>query len=686
MAKKKARGGRRGTGKSRVEPRPPWESIWKRASRVSSSIWWEEGDGSDPPTHEEVFKVLDSLASLDDGLGSLAALAAVLDVTDGVCDVSSELRAVAERTVDPSEARLFNGYVNPESVPQSDASAMAGRMLRAHRDRDLAAMVEAANLNPRLFVERQYVGVLTIAPVLAYEISRDADETPVSERVSEFFDVCPIPMAGAEDLLNRIVTGMVGRQLEELGIKDAEMLIGMGELVLENRPVVDRFLRWALDVADEVRRTRPSRSVDQCGATLTSHFGPRVGELAVRVSEDPATRRFRRVDVPTGSSYGDWLRWLELVSPKGFRHRTLGSFTPDDLVMARESVPLRGEVHRLVDGLESWGGPAVWPGEPHIFWSLARRTAWLSDLSGMLVGNVPVGVVYAKYAADFPTHALLGPAGPSVAAQELFLWLAADLEIRELVADGDIDALEGLSLEDREAELIERGEVLAARVEEAVLLGDFAADELRGLEGWVGEIAEMAATGIRRPASDFEPFTVGDDLGRWIAQLGGWLKARGWRPPKERPEIEEIPEIEPPPPCDPDLAIGSGDEVVEVLEPDAPIVIVYVGGNEKQAKIQMSVNEHVQYCYGSLVTVEWVHIDWGANWPKDADRVDGFLDAGADAVVLLKLVRTGMGTRVRRSCGEHEVPWVSCQTGGQTSSMRAIDEAVQVVCRLRLDA
>jgi len=691
MAKKKARGGRSGTAKGRVEPRPPWESTWKRASKVSSSIWWEVDDGSDPPTHEEVFKVLDQLASADDGLGSLAALAAVLDVTDGVCDVSSQLRAVAERTVDPSEARLFNGYVNPESAPQADASAMAGRMLRAHRDRDLDAMVEAANLNPRLFVERQFVGVLTIAPVLAYEISRYSTATPVSERVSEFFDVCPIPMAGAEDLLDYLVGGMLGRRLEELGdeeslsVEGVEMLISLGEKVLENRPVVDRFLQWALGVAAEVRRTRPSKSVDQCGATLTSHFGSKVGELAVRVSEDPATRRFRRVDVPTGSSYGDWLRWLELVSPKGSCHRTLGSFTPEDLVMAKETVEMRGEVIRLVNRVQSSGGPAVWSsGVP--FWSLARRQEWLFDLSGMLVGESTTSEVFLKYADDLPTGVALGPAGPSVAAQELFLWLAADLEIRELVADGDIDALEGLSLEDREAELIERGEVLAARVEEAVLLGDPAVDELRGLEGWVGQIAEMAATGIRRPASDFEPFTVGDDLGRWIAQLGGWLKARGWRPPKERPEIEEIPEIEPPPPYDPDRAIGSGDEVVEVLEPDAPLVIVYAGGDEKQAKIQMSVNEHVRYCYGGLVTVEWVHIDWGANWPKDADRVDRFLDQGADAVVLLKLVRTGMGTRVRRSCGEHGVPWVSCQTWGQTSAKRAIDKAVQVVCRLRLDA
>ena len=344
---------------------------------MSSSIWWEPDDGSDLPTHEEVFSVLDQLASADDGLGTLAALAAVLDVTDGVCDVSSQLRAVAERAVDPSEARLFSGYVNPESAAQSDASAMAGRMLRAHRDRDLDAMVEAANLNPRLFVECQYVGVLTIAPVLAYEISRYSTATPVSERVSEFFDVCPIPMAGAEDLLDRIAAGMVGWQVKELGAaeslsdEDAEMLVGMGEMVLENRPVVDRFLLWALGVAGEVRRARPSRSLDQCGATLTSHFGPKVGELAVRVSEDPSTRRFRHEKVPTGSSYGDWLRWLELLSPKGFTHRTMGSFTPEDLVMAKEMVEFRGEVVQVVNALQSSGGPAVWSSGAQ-FWSLAN--------------------------------------------------------------------------------------------------------------------------------------------------------------------------------------------------------------------------------------------------------------------------------------------------------------------------
>jgi len=688
MAKKKSRTTGRSRGKGRVEPRPSWETIWRRASRVSSAIWWEEGHRSDPPTHEEVFQVLDSLASLDDGLGSLAALAAVLDATDGVCDVSSELRGVADRTVDPSEAGLFNGYANPASASKADASAMAGRMLRAHRDRDLMAMIETANLNPRLFLERPFVGVLTIAPVLGYEITRDAGQMPVSERVSEFFDVCPIPIAGAEYLLQLIALAVTGRRIEELGseevlsVEGVEALVGMGGMVLQNRPVVDRFLQWALGVAAEARHTRPSRSLDQCGEALTSHFGPRVSELAVRVSEEPSTRRFRRVDVPTGSSYGDWLRWLELVSPKGFVHWTLGAFTPDDLVMASETVEYRGEVVRLTDGLQLSGGSAVWP-EDLPFWSLARRQEWLVDLSKLLVGDIAAAEVFAKYVGDLPMDVVLGPAGPSVAAQEIFLWVAAELEVQDLEAEGDVDAASDIPPEDRAAALVEKGEVLAARIAEAVSLGDLAADELRGLQGWVGLVAEMAANGIRRPAPEFDPFVVGDDFGRWIAQLGGWLEARGWKPPKERPEIEEIPELEPPAPRASDGEIGLDDDILDDLEPKSEVVIVYVGGNERQARIQQSVDEHVRVRFGGMVTVEWVHIDWGANWPKDADRVDSFLDAGADAVVLLRLVRTGMGGRVRRSCGEHDVPWVSCTTGGQTSAKRAIDEAVQVVCRQR---
>ncbi len=650
------------------------------------------------PGHGEVFRVLDSLASADDGLGSLAALASVLDATDGVCDVSAELRAVAERTVDRSEAALFTGYVSPESASKADASAMAGRMLRAHRERDLESMVEVANLNPRLFSERPYVGVLTLAPVLSYEIRRDSGQIPVSEQVSEFFDQAPIPVAGAEHLLTLVLGATAGHRITlfddegVMAVEGVEMLVGLRGQMLDNRPLVDRFLEWALGLAAEMQRMKVSRSLDQCGATFTERFAPMACTLSALVSEDPATRRFRHVDVPLGSAYGDWRRWLELVSPKGFVHRTLGAFTPDDLVTAAEAVQFKGEIVRLVNAIGAAGSRSGAPEELRM-WSIARRQEWLVDMSRLLVGDLEVVKILDKFGRDLPTAVPLGPGGPSVVAQEIVLWLAVDAEFREYEADGetisglDPEGFSGLDPEGRAAFHVVVGERLAARLEHALADGDLAIDELRGLEGWVGLAAEMAAAGIRRPGPDFDPFVVGDDLGRWIAQLGGWLKVRGWKKPKERPEIEEIPELEPlVVPSSVDTGIGSEVEEAEDLEPGSPVVIVYVGGNERQARIQQNVDDHVRARYGNLVTVEWVHIDWGPNWTKDADRIDGLMTAGADAVVLLPLVRTGMGERVRRSSGEHGVPWIPCTGRGQTSAKRAIDEAVQVVCRGRLAA
>jgi len=690
MAKKKP--GRQGKGRAggRVVERPPWEAAWKRASKASSRLWWTNDSADDPlPSHEEVFEVLDSLASADDGLGSLAALAAVLDVTEEHCDVTSELRAVAERTVDQSEAALFAGYADPGSASPADASAMAGRMLRAHRDRDLDAMVETANLNPRLFVERPYVGVLTIAPVLSHEITRDLDQQEVAEQVSAFFDDCPVPVAGAEYLANLILGGIMGQWIERFGdeaireVDGVDDLCGIGGQVMDNRPLVDRFLEWGLGVASQMQEKKASRSIDQCGVALTDDFAAMVCTLAALVSEEPATRRFRNVVAPAGSSYGNWQRWQELVSPKGFTHRTIGSFTPEDLLDAYEAVPFRGEVARLVNSI---GTKGTSPGfhEDLRAWSISRRQEWLVWLSRLLAGESNALDVLTEFEEDPPSMVPFGPVGPTVAAQELVLWLCSDAELTELEREGSVveDEDRALGLEVRQG-VAQR---LADRLRSALDVGDLAADELRGLEGWVGLASEMAASGVRQPTSDFDPFTVGEDLGRWLAQLGGWLKARAWKPPKERPEVEEIPEVEP--------AIRSGPEVAddgpvldheETLEPADPVQIVYVGGNEIQARIQQQVEDHVHARYGGLVTVEWIHIDWGARWAKDADRVDGLMAAGADAVVLLPLVRTGMGERVRRSTGEHGVPWIPCTGRGQTSAKRAIDEAVQVVCRRRLD-
>jgi hypothetical protein len=138
----------------RVEPTPHWEAVWRRASSASNNLYWDIGEESERqapvdnlPSHGEVFRTLDALASADDGLGTLAVLADIFDATEGVCDVESQLRSVASKVTSRSEAALFGGYVSPQSASAADGSATAGRLLRAHRERDLDEMVAAANAN-----------------------------------------------------------------------------------------------------------------------------------------------------------------------------------------------------------------------------------------------------------------------------------------------------------------------------------------------------------------------------------------------------------------------------------------------------------------------------------------------------------------------------------------------------------
>lgn len=693
---KRSQGGKGPKGRTpggRTVPRPPWEAVWKRAAGVSSNLWWEPGvEGEPRPKHEDIFLVLDTLASADDGLGSLAAMAAVLDAAEGSCDVSAELRAVAEKTVDPSEAALFAGYVSPDSASQADASAMAGRMLRAHRERDLPDMVAAANLNPKLFTEKPLVGVLTIAPLLIYEITRAPGDRPVTDQVSIFFDHCPVPFAGAENVLRLVLAASTGVGLvvpdgADLQAIDSELesneLHPLGRLsaqMLDNRPLVDEFLEWSLEVAAVMQQTQASRSLDQCGAKLTIRFAPIASVAAVVVSENPGTRRFRKRDAPTGSLYATWRRWLELVSPKGHVHRTLGAFTPSDLIDA-QGIPFRGEVVRLVNAIEKADAPLFGSTTADRAWTIPRRKTWLVRLSEVLIDQITATEVLGEFRDVLPTVTPLGPTGPTVASQELFLWLSADLEARDLQDDAGDPA--GVPSTDAQETLPAVAQLLASRIESALSFGDLAPDELRGLEEWVELSAEILTSGIRKPAEDFDPFIVRGDLGRWLGQLGGWLKARGWKEAKERPEVEKIPDFDlPTPPTD---VVDIAPEVaVRVLEPKAPISILYVGGNEAQARIHQAIEEHVSGRYGDMVVIEWVHINWTANWGRERVRISGRLAAGFDAIVLLPLVRTVMGEHVRRTAGDHDVPWIPCTSRGQGSAKRAIDNAVQVVCRQRL--
>jgi hypothetical protein len=118
-------------------------------------------------------------------------------------------------------------------------------------------------------------------------------------------------------------------------------------------------------------------------------------------------------------------------------------------------------------------------------------------------------------------------------------------------------------------------------------------------------------------------------------------------------------------------------EQLDSAEPALPVRVLFVGGNETQDQYL----HRLATSFEDVATVEWFR-GWGSNWSRIADRVEAHY-VGADAVVLMAFVRTQLGTRLRRTSGEHGLPWVACSGHGFESLRRSIAEAVRVVRRMR---
>lgn len=118
----------------------------------------------------------------------------------------------------------------------------------------------------------------------------------------------------------------------------------------------------------------------------------------------------------------------------------------------------------------------------------------------------------------------------------------------------------------------------------------------------------------------------------------------------------------------------------EVAARERPIRITFVGGDERQAQYQQSIDEELATRYDGQVSVDWYFPGWGTNWLPVAERVEGNYWQ-TDALVLMQFVRTNMGRRLRKTSGEKRVPWVACPGHGRGSMLAAIEGAVGVVAR-----
>jgi hypothetical protein len=119
------------------------------------------------------------------------------------------------------------------------------------------------------------------------------------------------------------------------------------------------------------------------------------------------------------------------------------------------------------------------------------------------------------------------------------------------------------------------------------------------------------------------------------------------------------------------------EERIDHGVPVRSVRVIFVGGREEQRRYQQRLDDELRVDYEGRVQVEWFLTGWGSHWARYADLVEAGFTA-TDVLVIMSLIRTHLGRRLRRSAGEHGIAWVACVGHGLASIRAAIDRAVQV--------
>jgi hypothetical protein len=118
--------------------------------------------------------------------------------------------------------------------------------------------------------------------------------------------------------------------------------------------------------------------------------------------------------------------------------------------------------------------------------------------------------------------------------------------------------------------------------------------------------------------------------------------------------------------------------VVERLCAGERVSVVFIGGNELQAQYDDAVRAAV-VAEWSGVTVHFEHTGWSSNWGRELGRLIELANR-ADAVVLMPMMRTTLGRRVRAALTR---PWLSCTSTGKIGMLTSVRRAARLAVRLR---
>jgi hypothetical protein len=122
-------------------------------------------------------------------------------------------------------------------------------------------------------------------------------------------------------------------------------------------------------------------------------------------------------------------------------------------------------------------------------------------------------------------------------------------------------------------------------------------------------------------------------------------------------------------------ALHRGGAAAGVVAREATGGILFIGGNEAQERYREDVVRWAAETWpGVRLTIECP--GWSSNWGRELPRFENLIGK-ADAVVLMRFVRTLLGMHIRRMCGEAGIPWVPCTGHGRDSMKNAIAKAVE---------
>lgn len=135
---------------------------------------------------------------------------------------------------------------------------------------------------------------------------------------------------------------------------------------------------------------------------------------------------------------------------------------------------------------------------------------------------------------------------------------------------------------------------------------------------------------------------------------------------------------------------GIGDDIVDPLRKrmdgvrktcvltgnisyDRPFSFLFIGGDERQERQDADIVKAISEKFGHL-RVDFYHTNWKSSWGKQIERIKSMIPQ-YHAVIIMRFVRTELGRRLRKLCGEHGIIWFPCTGHGSQFIENSIAKA-----------